>query len=195
MQPTKTIFLVKSNIKHDGTEYKKGSFFEAEYDAFQDLVNDGVLRVVAGASSVEEAEAIIAKENEETGEQVAKEKEVQPENTWGPKTDEPEEKKDQQNADANAGASTDAGNPEDKKVEEYNGPMAKYKITGVASFTDEKGEKQGELEVGSIQNLPKEIGDQFVTDGVAVEVTEEKAPSEVGSDANKPEDKITGDNL
>ena len=179
MQPTKTIFLVKSNIKHDGTEYKKGSFFEAEYDAFQDLVNDGVLRVVAGASSVEEAEAIIAKENEETGEQAIKEKEVQPENTWGPKADEPKAPE----------------KVEDPKPEEYNGPMGKYKITGVASFTDEKGEKQGELEVGSIQNLPKEIGDQFVTDGVAVEVTEEKAPSEVGSDANKPEDKITGDNL
>lgn len=64
-----------------------------------------------------------------------------------------------------------------KKDEVYTGPMAKYKITGVADYTDEAGTKTGELEIGSIQELPVPVGDVFVGQGVAEKIVE--APAEV----------------
>ncbi len=54
----------------------------------------------------------------------------------------------------------------------YNGPMGKYKISGKAEYTDETGEKKGELEIGSTVELPSIVGEQFVKDGVAEEVKE-----------------------
>ena len=59
-----------------------------------------------------------------------------------------------------------------KKVEEYKGEIGEYKIIGVAKYTDEEGNEVGELEIGSVQKLPKSVGEQFVADGVAEEVKE-----------------------
>lgn len=53
----------------------------------------------------------------------------------------------------------------------YDGPMGTYKITGKADYCDEFGTKQGELEIGSEVNLPKPVGDQFVKDGVAEDIS------------------------
>lgn len=53
------------------------------------------------------------------------------------------------------------------KVEEYDGPMANYKVLGEIIPTDEEGNKQEALEIGSIVCMPKEIGDKFVEDKVA----------------------------
>lgn len=51
--------------------------------------------------------------------------------------------------------------------------VAKYTITGKAEYTDEKGNVQGELEIGSVQELPVVIGEKFITEGVA-ELFDEK---------------------
>ena len=77
------IFLVLSNLKHDTETYEKGSFFAGELATFQSLVNENVLRVIEGASSIEEAKDIVAEaevETEESSEEVT----VEPTNTWGP---------------------------------------------------------------------------------------------------------------
>ena len=66
---------------------------------------------------------------------------------------------------------------EEVKQEEYDGPMGKYEITGVAEYTDEKGDVMGELEIGSIQELPVVIGNTFVEKGVAKVYDEHAVPT------------------
>jgi hypothetical protein len=48
--------------------------------------------------------------------------------------------------------------------------LGKYRITGEAPYTDEHGNPQGNLEVGSVQELPVAVGDDFVAKGVAEKV-------------------------
>ncbi len=69
--------------------------------------------------------------------------------------------------------------PEAAPIEEapepevYDGPMGSYKIIAEGvEFTDESGKVVGSLEVGSIQELPKVLGDSLVKDGEAEEVLE-----------------------
>lgn len=71
----------------------------------------------------------------------------------------------------------------DDGLKVYDGPMGNYRITGFAEYTDEKGENKVELEIGSIQNLPKMIGYGLVLDGVAEEVLEN-----TGATTNAPAD-------
>ena len=81
-----TIFKVISNIKHNGTDFTKGSFIAEEFVGSQVLVNDGVLKVIEGAETIEEAKAIDA----ETQAIVESEEEVvEPKDTWAPEPDEP----------------------------------------------------------------------------------------------------------
>jgi len=100
-----TIFLVQSGLKHDGQLYKKGSMFEADAGTFRHLVNDVTLREIEGASSFEEAEKILAKEEErEVGgdEDIA----VSPD-TWGPQPDVPTEdetKEEEEKKTGNSGS-------------------------------------------------------------------------------------------
>ena len=94
MKNETTIFQVLSNLNHSGTRYTKGQIFEGNLAEFGNLVTDGVLRVVNGAESIEEAKEIVAKEGETAvAESTTPEKE--PENTWGPKPDEVPEVKDE----------------------------------------------------------------------------------------------------
>ena len=182
MKNENIIFQVLSNLNHSGTRFEKGQFFEGNYSEFGNLVNDGVLRVVHGAESIEEAKEIVAKESETAGPETSTE-EKEPENTWGPKPDEIEIPKEE---------------VVNVNLEEYKGEMGNYKITGVAEYTDETGVKTGELEIGSIQNLPKEIGQIFVEKGVAEEVTPEASANVVADEANKPApipEEETGANL
>ncbi len=60
----------------------------------------------------------------------------------------------------------------------------KYTITGLVDYTDEQGNIVGQLEVGSVQELPVAVGDAAVADGRAEvfegeEVAEESAPETV----------------
>lgn len=83
-----SIILVVSNLKHDGTDYKKGQFIDSEPSVFQGLINEGVLRVIDGAETVKEAEEILAEEVAAAGdEEVA----AAPKDTWGAVPDAPEE--------------------------------------------------------------------------------------------------------
>jgi hypothetical protein len=53
------ILLVLKNLRHDGADLAVGSLFEADINAFQGLVDMGVLRVIEGAKTLEEAEQIV----------------------------------------------------------------------------------------------------------------------------------------
>jgi len=81
------IYKVTSNIKHNGEDIKKGSFVE-EFVGANTLAADGVLKLVEGATTLEEAVEIDAEEIAKAGESV--EEEVAPQNTWEPKKDEEE---------------------------------------------------------------------------------------------------------
>lgn len=74
------------------------------------------------------------------------------------------------NADAPADANADAPSNESEEVSEV--PTAKYKITGLVDTTDEQGNINGQLEVGSEQVLPVEIGDRAVEAGQAERIEE-----------------------
>jgi hypothetical protein len=56
----------------------------------------------------------------------------------------------------------------DKTDEEtFSGEMGLYKMLQPIPFTDEDGNTLGETEVGSIQNVPKELGDSWIDLGWA----------------------------
>lgn len=72
-------------MKHNGVEYATGSFIEAEVAQFEQLINDGVLRVVDGAKTIEQAMELAGKEVVNTVEEVAEI--VENQDTWGAKPD------------------------------------------------------------------------------------------------------------
>lgn len=84
-----------------------------------------------------------------------------------------EKKEDDETKVEDADATTKTGADADATTKEYDGPVANYKITGVAKCSDENGENERELEVGSIVELPEHIGDAFVADEVAEKVIDE----------------------
>ena len=63
----------------------------------------------------------------------------------------------------------------------------KYTITGLVDYTDEQGNIVGQLEVGSVQELPVSVGDAAVADGRA-EVFEGKEEGEEGPGADDTTD-------
>lgn len=197
-----TIFLVKQNLKHNGTDYKVGQLVQDEFEATPNLVNDGVLRVIEGAESIQEAEAILAEEKEKHGERASGEAELQPENTWGPRKDEQEEVKPKNKPEDKKegflgkifGGMGNIDKPEDKG-EVYNGPMVKVRFIKDYEVVNENNEKTGEILATGTET---EIPEPTVTIMVDTGFIEIIAPSEVGSDANKPEEKKddnTGANL
>lgn len=63
---------------------------------------------------------------------------------------------------------------------EYTGPMGTYKVTGEIEGINEDGTPNGEfLEIGSVHELPTEVGDNFVKDGVAEKMEESTPEAEV----------------
>lgn len=48
--------------------------------------------------------------------------------------------------------------------------LASYKLLKEIPYTDEKGEGQGVAEIGSIQEVPTELGDAWVDEGMAEKV-------------------------
>lgn len=55
--------------------------------------------------------------------------------------------------------------------------LAKYKVLKPIEYTNEIGESEGMLEVGSIQEVPEVIGKKWVKDGDAEKVVESKIKS------------------
>lgn len=104
-----------------------------------------------------------------------------------PATPEVAEESVEETDDSTLEESAPAGD-EESVLKEYEGPMGYFKITGVAPYTDEKGEKQGELEIGSIQHLPLPVGEMFVADGVAEAVDE---PVSEGVSGETPDQEST----
>lgn len=79
----------------------------------------------------------------------------------------------------NGGGNDDDDKDDDEETgEEYTGELGKYKIVGEVEYTDTKGVAQGKLEVGSVQEVPVAIGDEWVSKGLAEKFVE-------GDDANK----------
>lgn len=84
-----SIFLVQSNLKHDGVNFAKGSFIQGDADQFDILVQDRVLKLVEGANTMDEAKEMVDIEKES---EPAEEKAPQPKDTWGPTAEKTEEK-------------------------------------------------------------------------------------------------------
>jgi len=83
-----SIFKVLSSLNHNGTIHEKGSILNVEVNAgqFDSLVADGVLELVDGARTEDEAKEIIASKVAENDTVVAPEA-VKPQDTWGPQPD------------------------------------------------------------------------------------------------------------
>lgn len=82
------IYIVKSNLRHNGTDYPKGSFLSVEEGAtsFDSLVQDGVLELVEGAKTEAEAKEILAEKQGEVAPTEAAPV-AKPQDTWGPQPD------------------------------------------------------------------------------------------------------------
>lgn len=170
------IYQVQSNVRHNGDSYVKGTLLSSD-ESFDQLVSDGLFKVIEGAETIEEAKKIVEEEKElesmenESGD-------VAQANTWEPqKESKPEESTEPKNETAEKKESKGFlggifGGKKDDATEPYTGPMSQYKITGIAPFLNEKGEQEGLHDIGTVQTLPTEIGDVFVTDGVAEKVDE-----------------------
>lgn len=65
----------------------------------------------------------------------------------------------------------------DEEVTEYDGPTAKYKLLEVIPVVDQEGNETRVTEVGSIQEVPTELGEYWVKKGWAVAVVEEEKPT------------------
>lgn len=55
-------------------------------------------------------------------------------------------------------------------VEEYNGEIGSYEITGLVDIFDEQNNITGQFPIGSVQELPAEYGDRMVDEGNATRV-------------------------
>lgn len=76
------IFQVLSNLNHNGVIYKTGQFIEHEVGAFATLMEDNVVKVITGATTVEEAEKIVADGMQADAEANASEEAPKEQNTW-----------------------------------------------------------------------------------------------------------------
>lgn len=84
------IYLVLSNLKHDGEAFTAGSLFEGAEASFAALVQAGVLRVIEGADSLEAAAEIVKKEVASGVAKAAAVAATKPKDTWA--ASKPEEK-------------------------------------------------------------------------------------------------------
>ena len=137
------IYKVLSNLNHNGTSHAKGEYIDGEFAGSEALVLDGVLKLIEGATTIEEAKEIEAEASEQ---EAPAEEEVAPQDTWGPTKDEEQLDKDIDNL------------VNDTKLEDevYTGPMEFYKVVGEVHPLNEDGSPKDEvLEVGSIHELPK----------------------------------------
>lgn len=174
------IYKVLSNLKHNGVDYLKGTFFQSEPEsAFNVLVSDGVLRLMDGASTIEEAEKMDAEEME-NAKQVEQEKEATAgDNTWEPKKD------DEVTAPENDVVTPETKEPEVVTTPENDdapkddidttnvGPMGKYKVTGEIFPLNEDGtQKDTAIEIGTIVDVPEVVGDTWIVEGLAEKVEE-----------------------
>lgn len=58
-------------------------------------------------------------------------------------------------------------------ITEDQTPLAKYRLLSPIPYTDKEGNEIGKAEIGSIQEVPTELGDSWVTQGLAEKVAEE----------------------
>lgn len=104
-------FLALSNLKHNSDTYVKGTVFEGPFEQLESLVIDGVLRVVEGAETYEQALEIVTKEAEAQLE-AAKAPAPAAADTWAPqKPAETTEKVEDAPADTTSTDNTDANAP------------------------------------------------------------------------------------
>ena len=163
-----TIFLVQSNLKHNGQLFKKGDLMEGDAGAFRHFVIDGTLREIEGASSFAEAEEFLAQEAEKNAE-TPEEKVAEPANTWQAKKDHEEEVKDQP---------TDVPDDAEKKAEESKESENIKRV-----ITEEDLENNPEL-----VKLGVQVGDE-----IELPATEEELENPVVEEDKSPED--TGEDL
>lgn len=74
-------------------------------------------------------------------------------------------------------------NVNNKTMEDTNIVLAKYKVLGEIIPTNENGDPQPALEVGSVQEVPTVVGEGWVAEGLAERVEEVAAAEEVKPEA------------
>jgi hypothetical protein len=77
-------FLVLSNLKHNGELYEAGSVIEGDLEAFGEFITAGVLRVVEGAESLEQAAELATKQVADALEKAKAAEAAKPKDTWAP---------------------------------------------------------------------------------------------------------------
>lgn len=65
------------------------------------------------------------------------------------------------------------------EVEEYTGELGTYLILKEIPYTDEKGNLEGVTEIGSVQEVPVELGEDWVKSGDAKQISITKAALEL----------------
>lgn len=78
------IYLALSNIKFDNEAIKGGDVFEGAAETFDGLVKDGIVRVVEGAESLEQAAEIVRSEVSQKSSAAAAAVANAPKDTWAP---------------------------------------------------------------------------------------------------------------
>lgn len=172
MKNENIIYLVLSNLNHDGTHFQKGAFIEGDYSpTFITLVRDGIIKEVLGASTFAEAKKIVETEEVNTPEVIEEVKE--PENTWG-------------------------GRPDDKDdvitptPEEYKGALVKVSFIKDYPVVDEKNELTGNIiATGTEAEVPEETVAYLFENGFIAEI--KKGEEVVTPENTSPE--VTGENL
>lgn len=162
-----TIFLVQSNLKHNGQFFKKGDLMEGDAGAFRHFVIDGTLREIEGASSFAEAEEFLASEAEKEAE--APEQEVaEPANTWEAKK-EPKVKEETKVEET----TTDTTDSKEEEVKEETQTIKRV-------ITEEDLKDNPEL-----AKLGVQVGDEIelpVDEETKALVEENKSPEDTGDD-------------
>lgn len=167
------ILQVMSDLKLNDVIHKTGDFIEAGVDELADLVDIGVLKVIDGAKSIDEAAQKVKEEADAKIEAEEQKADDVNENTWGAKKDViPDE-----TTDANAGGATETkdtttdGNAggEGTTVATTIAPDApvliKYKVAADFTVSDENSAIVGDHKAGDEVELTAEDAAPFLEAG------------------------------
>lgn len=174
MEAETKIIQVLSDLKLNGVLVKAGDFFESEISAFADLIDQGVLRVIHGAQTVDEAVQKVKEEADAAIVSAEEQEAAAEQNTWGAKKDPVEPAPDATttdtaNADANAGGAADTTTEMKPTTPAPDAPvLLKYKVAVAFTVADTESPITGEHQVDDEVEATAEDAAAYVADGSLV---------------------------
>lgn len=163
------ILHVQTNLNHNGTYYPKGSFIQSEEGEFVPLIEEGILKVVEGANTIEEAEEITGSTAGKAEETATEPAVPTAQDTWGPRPD---------NALENQ---VSGSNDTDANKDAENAPVAPVvaKFTVLQEFTIENKDSKnfGKHEVGAVIEADPVAAQPLVDNGTLTPFVEPAAPT------------------